>query len=217
MAWCLGRLRRWLWGSRLFDRYVSVIGGLWKKHMAAGIEELRGAVGRVKKGKAGRKNRIKLITVTTTDEGLLLVEEFKSCLCYADDPGNIGIFSVDLVLNFQILRSFLRPWSPGACSGSWNSLWRKQLWSRSGTENWFRWPAATPPSNLPLMARCHLLAQATKQIARPRWKIRVLKMQSASLLKQSFLLLKRRSVEMLFLIVVGIESEQSIHSNLYSW
>ncbi len=77
--------------------------------MAAGIEELRGAVGRVKKGKAGRKNRIKLITVTTTDEGLLLVEEFKSCLCHADDPGNIGIFSVDLVLNFQILRSFLRP------------------------------------------------------------------------------------------------------------
>lgn len=55
MTWCLGRLRRWRWGSRLFNRDVSVIGGLWKKRMAAGIEELRGAVGRVKKGKAGRK------------------------------------------------------------------------------------------------------------------------------------------------------------------
>lgn len=110
--------------------------------------------------------------------------------------------SVDLIiLNFQILRS------PGACSGSWNSLWRKPLWDRAGSENWSRWPAATPPSNLPLTV-WHLLNAPAKQTA-PRWKIRVLKMQSASLLKQSFLLLKRRSVEMLFLLVARIEPDRS--------
>ena len=115
----------------------------------------------------------------------------------------IIFFSVDLIiLNFQILRS------PGACSGSWNSLWRKPLWDRAGNENWSRWPAATPPSNLPLTV-WHLLNAPAKQTARPRWKIRVLKMQTASLLKQSFLLLKRRSVEMLFLLVARIEPDRS--------